>query len=107
MTQIMNMVCELVIKYMIVFQVSSNFDQVKEILKIRCHIYILMKEAIILSKIHVTMKFSVHHSPPYKETNHTTLQLAIYYIQYYNRKSRLVQMQTLPKRSERNTLSSL
>ena len=42
---------------MTVFQVSLNFDPVQEILKImRCHIYILMKEVIILKKIHVTMK---------------------------------------------------
>ena len=33
-----------------------NFDPVKEILKIRCHIYILMKKVIILRKIHVKMK---------------------------------------------------
>ena len=43
---------------MIVFQVSLNFDPVKEILKIRCHIYILMKKVIILREIHVTMKSS-------------------------------------------------
>ena len=40
---------------MIVFQ-ELNFDPVKEILKIRCHIYILMKGVIILRKIHVRMK---------------------------------------------------
>ena len=33
-----------------------NFDPVKEIPKMRCHIYILMKEVIILGKIHVKMK---------------------------------------------------
>ena len=43
---------------MIVFQVSLNFDPVKEILKIQCHIYILMKKVIILREIHVTMKSS-------------------------------------------------
>ena len=32
------------------------FDPVKEILKIRCHIYILVKDMIILGKIHVKMK---------------------------------------------------
>ena len=37
---------------MIVFQDSSNFDPVKGILKMRCHIYILMKKVIILRKIH-------------------------------------------------------
>ena len=42
-----------------------NFDPAKEILKIRCHIYILMKEVIILGKIHVKIKF---FAPPLKET---------------------------------------
>ena len=37
---------EAVVKCMIVFQ-ELNSDPVKEILKIRCHIYILMKEKII------------------------------------------------------------
>ena len=46
---------EAVTKCMIVFQ-ELNFDPVKEILKIRCHIYILMKGVIILRKIHVRMK---------------------------------------------------
>ena len=46
---------EAVIKCMIVFQ-ELNSDPVKDILKIRCHIYILMKEKIILRKIHVKMK---------------------------------------------------
>ena len=40
---------------MIVFQ-ELNFDPEKEILKIQCHIYILMKKVIILRKIHVKMK---------------------------------------------------
>ena len=40
---------------MIDFEVL-NSDPVKEILKIRCHIYILMKKVIILRKIHVNMK---------------------------------------------------
>ena len=43
---------------MIVFQVSLNFDPAKEILKIRCKIYILMKEVIILRKRQVTIKIS-------------------------------------------------
>ena len=51
---------------MIVFQ-ELNFDPVKEILKIRCHIYILMKKVIILRKIHVKMK---SFAPPWKETKH-------------------------------------
>ena len=45
---------------MIVFH-ELNFDSVKEILKIRCHIYILMKKAIILRKIHVKMKSFAKH----------------------------------------------
>ena len=43
---------------MIVFQ-ELNFDPVKGILKIQCHIYILMKKVIIHEKtwkIHVKMK---------------------------------------------------
>ena len=46
---------EAVIKCMIVFQ-ELNFDPVKEILKIRCHIYILIKKVIILREIHVKLK---------------------------------------------------
>ena len=41
---------------MILFQVSLNFDPVKEILKLQCDIYILMNKVIILRKIQVTMK---------------------------------------------------
>ena len=48
---------------MIVFQ-ELNFDPVKEILKIRCHICILMKKVIILRKIQVKMK---SFASPYKE----------------------------------------
>ena len=48
-------ILEAVIKCMIVFQVL-NFDPVIEILKIRCHIYSLMKTVTILRKIHVKMK---------------------------------------------------
>ena len=51
---------------MIVFQ-ELNFDPVKEILKIRCHIYISMKKVIIIRKIHVKMK---SFAPPWKETKH-------------------------------------
>ena len=51
---------------MIVFQVL-NVDPVKEILKIRYHIYILLKKVIILRKIHVEMK---SFAPPQKETKH-------------------------------------
>ena len=39
----------------------------------------------------------LHHR---KILNIFTLQLSIYYIQYWNRKSQLVQMRTLQKRSE-------
>ena len=46
---------EAVFKCMIVFQ-KLNFDPVKKILKIRCHIYILKKKVIILREIHVKMK---------------------------------------------------
>ena len=42
-----------------------------------------------------------------KKLNIFTLQLPIYYIQFLNRKSRFVQMQTLQKRNERNKLSLL
>ena len=40
----------------------------KEILKIRFHIYILIKKVITLRKIHVKMKF---FAPPEKETKHS------------------------------------
>ena len=46
---------ETAIKCMIVFQ-ELDFDPVKEIPKIRCRIYILMKKVIILRKIHMKMK---------------------------------------------------
>ena len=66
---------------MIVFQVLS-FDPVTEILKTRCHIYILMKIVIILRKIHVKMKSFAQHR---KKLNIFTPQLPICYIQYQNR----------------------
>ena len=65
-----------------------NFDPVKEILKIWCHIYILMKKVVSLRKIHVKMK---SFTPLYKQTKHMP-QLLIYYIQYENRKSWFEQM---------------
>ena len=34
-----------------------NFDSVKKIPKIRCHLYNLMEKVIILRKIHVKMKY--------------------------------------------------
>ena len=54
---------------MIVFQVL-NFDRVKEILRIRCHIYIFMKKVVILREMHVKMK---SFTPPQKETKHPRL----------------------------------
>ena len=39
----------------------------KELLKMRFHIYILMKKVIILRKIHLKMK---SFTPPEKETKH-------------------------------------
>ena len=53
---------------MIVFQVSLSFDPAKEILILRCQIYILMKKVIILRKIQVRMK-----TPPF--SNHFRLSL--------------------------------
>ena len=44
----------------------------------------------------------LHHG---KKLNIFTLQFPFYYIQYQNRKSRLVQMRTLQKHSEKNRLS--
>ena len=41
---------------MISFQVSLNFNPVKRILKMRCHIHILRNKVIALRKIHVTVK---------------------------------------------------
>ena len=46
----------------------------------------------------------IHHR---KKLNIFTPQLVIYFIQYYYRKSRLVQMWTLQIQSERNRLPSL
>ena len=66
-----------------------NFNSVKEILKIQCHIYILMKKMVILRKIHVKMKSLLHHR---KKLSISTPPLLIYYIQYEDRKSRLEQM---------------
>ena len=54
---------------MINFQVSLNYDPVKEVLKIRHLIYILIKKVIILRKLHVTsthvitsLYLSIQHS---------------------------------------------
>ena len=83
----------LLLNVMIVFQVSLYFDPVKKILKIRCHIYIVMKKVIILRKILVTIK---SFAPPFqfepeqekcvamramrKKLNIFTLLLPSYYI---------------------------
>ena len=78
----MNMFRELleaVIKCMIILQ-ELNFDPMKEILKIWCHNYILIKKVIILRKICVKIK---SFAPPWKETKHMP-QLLIYYIQHEN-----------------------
>ena len=69
---------------MILCQVSLNFDPVKEeILKLQCHIYILMKKVIILRKSQcgseVFLSTILNHR---KILKIFTLQLAIYYIQY-------------------------
>ena len=76
---------------MIVFKVSLNFDPVKEILKLRCQVYILMKNVIILRKTDVTMYFQPFQFEPEqkivvvmramrKKLNILMLQLPIYYI---------------------------
>ena len=57
---------------MIVFQVI-NLDTVKEILKIRCHIYMLMETVIILRKIHLKMRL---FAPRDKETKHIPVSAA-------------------------------
>ena len=57
---------------MIVFQVL-NFDQVKEILKIRCHIYIFMKKVVMLREMLVKIK---SFAPLQKETKHIHASVA-------------------------------
>ena len=71
---------------MIVF-LGLRFDPVKEILKIRSDIYILMKKLIIWGKYMRKGSLSLHH-----RKKQDMPQLLVYYIQYSNRKSRLVQM---------------
>ena len=92
----------------------------KEILKILCQIYILIKKVIILMRIQVTVKIfivpffnnfslSVNRTKcvvmraTIKKLNIFVLQVPI--LTYKNRKS--VQMQTLQKQSDRNRLSLL
>ena len=58
------------------FRFSLNFDPVKELLKMRRHIFILMKKVIILRKIHVKTSLSLHHSLPLKETKHIHVSAA-------------------------------
>ena len=48
---------------MIALPVLLNFDLAREILKIRCQIYVLIKRVIIPSKIQVTIIFLQHHFP--------------------------------------------
>ena len=55
--------------------------------------FILMKKMIILRKMLVKMKSFAPSFPHHrKKLNIFTPQMLIYYIQYWNRKSRLVQM---------------
>ena len=64
------MFSELLETVLIVFRVLLNFDPVKEILKIRFQIYILMKKVIILRKIQAKRKT---FTPPF--FNHFSLSL--------------------------------
>ena len=68
------------IKCLIVFQVSLNFDPVKEILKIGRQIYILTKKGIILRKVFQFLSKRVVKRAMRKKLNAFTLQLVIYYI---------------------------
>ena len=68
------------IKCLIVFQVSLNFDPVKEILKIGRQIYILTKKEIILRKLFQFLIKLVVKRAMRKKLNAFTLQLVIYYI---------------------------
>ena len=78
---------------MIVSQVSLNFDPVKEILKIQCQIYVLMKQVISLKKIQVTVKISF--SPFF---NHFSLSL--------NRKKRVL-MRALRKKLQKQSFPEI
>ena len=115
---------------MIVFQVSLNFDRVKEILKIRWYDvrFIFYEESGYSEQItsdnedfrstifqpfpfeHEQKKMCGNESHE-KETKHIYASAAdllhIRIITYYNRKSQLVQMRVLQKRSERNRFSLL
>ena len=62
---------------MIVFQVSLNFDPGKKILKIRCQIYIFMKNKVFRST--VLQPFQFEPEQKRKKLNIFTLQLPIYY----------------------------
>ena len=55
------------------------FDPVKEILKIRRHICILMKKVTILRKIQVKLSSTILHHR--KKLNIFTPQMSIYYMQ--------------------------
>ena len=93
MTFIIKLIYEINV-IIVFFQVSLNFDPVKQILEIRCQIYNLMNKVTILRKILVTMKT---FAPPFfkqfmngkkrvvmrtirKKLNIFMFQLSIYYI---------------------------
>ena len=71
---------------MIAFKVSLNFDLAKEILKIQCHIYILIKKVIIPWKIQAAMKA---FTPPFFNCFNFSL----------NRKKRVMMRKKLQKPS--------
>ena len=78
---------------MIFFQVSLNFNPAKEILKMRCQIYILMKKVIILRKIQATMKT---FAPPF--LNNFSLSL--------KRKNRVV-MKAMRKKLQKQSFADI
>ena len=71
---------------MIAFKLSLNFDLAKEMLKIQCQIYILIKKVIIPWKIQAAMKA---FTPPF--FNYFSLNL--------NRKKRVMMRKKLQKPS--------
>ena len=95
---------------MIVFQVALNFDPVKKKKKkenMISHLYFNEESNYSEENTYDNEVFRSTILQHRKKLNILTLQLLIYYIQFLNRKSRFVQMQTLQKRSERNRLSLL
>ena len=82
------------------FRFSLNFETVKELLKIRCHIYIFKKKEFWrrmneenTCENDVFGSTILHHR---KKLNIITPQLLMYYIQYQNGKSPLVHIQKQP-----------